>query len=250
MEIKELLEAKYREYNNVNFIETDPIYIPHQFTKKEDIEIAGFFAAILAWGQRPVIIKNSLKLMKWMDNAPHEFILNHKQEDLKPFYDFKHRTFNGEDCLFLIERLQNIYQKHDSLENAFFPGKIINIPENISEFKKLVFQEYPNIRTTKHIADPLKGSSAKRLNMFLRWMIRKDKSGVDFGIWEKASPADLYCPLDVHSGRVARKLGLLTRKQSDWKAVNELTINLRKLDPNDPVKYDYSLFGLGIFEGF
>ena len=248
--IVELLETKFRQYNHTDFIESDPISIPHRFSKKEDIEIAAFFAAILAWGQRPVIIRNSLKLMNWMENSPHEFILNHQPKDLIPFKTFKHRTFNGEDCLFFIETLQKIYSRYNSLENAFFPDKNIIVPENISNFKKLIFQDYQNIRTTKHIADPLKGSTAKRINMFFRWMVRKDGSGVDFGIWNKVSPADLYCPLDVHSGRVARKLGLLKRKQNDWRAVNELTANLRKLDPIDPVKYDFALFGLGIFEGF
>jgi uncharacterized protein (TIGR02757 family) len=250
-ELKDLLESKYYQYNQSEFIETDPIQIPHLFTKKQDIEIAGFLAATLAWGQRATILRNANKLMEWMDHSPFDFILNFESEDLNQFNTFKHRTFNGEDCRYFLMALQNIYKEFDSMENSFVSGSPdLNIPEMISDFKKLFFSISHQQRTEKHLADPMKGSAAKRINMFLRWMVRNDQFGVDFGIWEKISPSKLYCPLDVHSGNVARKLGLLSRNQSDWKAVEELTTQLRKFDSKDPVKYDFALFGLGVFEKF
>jgi uncharacterized protein (TIGR02757 family) len=246
-----LLETKYKQYNQPEFIETDPIQIPHLFTKKQDIEIAGFFAATLAWGQRITILKNATQLMEWMDYSPYDFIINFEYSDLKIFEGFKHRTYNGIDCIYFFKSLQYIYRKSLSLEDAFFLNSSnINVAENISNFKKLFFSLPHQIRTEKHLADPQKGSAAKRLNMFLRWMVRKDEHGVDFGIWNKIKPSELYCPLDVHSGNVARKLGLLNRKQDDWKAVEELTTQLKKFDKNDPVKYDFALFGLGVFEKF
>ena len=250
-ELSDLLESKYHQYNQTEFIETDPIQIPHLFIEKQDIEIAGFFAATLAWGQRSTILKNATQLMKWMDNSPFDFILNFESKDLNQFNTFKHRTFNGDDCRYFLLGLQNIYKKFDSMEDAFISdSEELYIPEMISNFKKTFFSLTHLQRTEKHMADPLKGSAAKRLNMFLRWMVRVDKFGVDFGIWKKISPSKLYCPLDVHSGNVARKLGILKRKQSDWKAVEELTSQLRKFDPEDPVRYDFALFGLGVFEKF
>ena len=250
-QLHDLLEVKYRQYNQPEFIATDPIQIPHQFSKKQDIEIAGFFAATLAWGQRSTILKNANQIMNWMHHVPHDFILNFEAVDLNAFENFKHRTFNGIDCIYFLTALQNIYRKYESLEDAFFPASFNkNIPENISYFKKLFFS-FPHLnRTEKHIADPLRSSAAKRLNMFLRWMVRKDDFGVDFGIWNKINASELFCPLDVHSGKIARKLGLLKHRQNDWKAVEELTSQLRNFDTYDPVKYDFALFGLGVFEKF
>ncbi len=257
-ELRDFLEEKYNQYNRTSFIETDPISIPHQFSRKEDIEISAFLTATIAWGQRKSIINNANKLMTLMDNAPHEFILNAKEKDLKPFEKFVHRTFNGTDTIFFILSLQNIYKKHRRLEKVF-RGK--DAKEAIIHFRKVFFSiPYPN-RTLKHISNPAENSAAKRINMFLRWMIRKDKRGVDFGIWNNIptlqrgqggflSSKKLMMPLDVHSGNVARKLGLLIRTQNDWKAVEELTNNLKTFDAKDPVKYDFALFGLGAFEKF
>lgn len=251
--LKELLETKTRQYNNLQFIATDPISIPHLFTKKEDIEISAFLAAAIAWGQRPTIIKNGHQLVEWMDLAPHDFIINFNENDLKPFKKFVHRTFNGEDCEFFLWSLKNIYQSYKTLENAFTSGFSIdepNVKQGIILFRRRFFEiEHPS-RSQKHIADPDRGSAAKRLNMFLRWMVRQDNTGVDFGIWTKILPSHLICPLDVHVANVARKLGLLSRKMNDWQAAEELTAVLKTFDKSDPVKYDFALFGLGIFENF
>jgi len=251
-ELKSFLDEKYDLYNRETFIETDPIQIPKAFSKKEDVEIAGFLASTIAWGQRPTIIKNAKKLMQWMDEAPHDFIMNAERSDLDIFADFKHRTFNGEDAIFFIKALQNIYKNHKGLEAVFSKPKIDggDAKDALAHFREVFFSIDHPARTEKHVSNVLKKSSAKRLNMFLRWMVRNDKRSVDFGIWQGLSPADLYLPLDVHTGRVGRKLGLLNRKQDDWPAVNEITSSLRQLDPNDPVKYDFALFGLGIFEKF
>jgi len=248
-EIYQLLEEKYNQFNRKSFIDSDPISIPHLFTKKEDIEIAAFISATIAWGQRKTIIKNATQFVELMDMEPYDFVLNHTEKDLQNFKNFKHRTFNNVDASYFIKALLNIYKNHKGLE-AVFAIDTQNMQQNIGEFKQLFFEiEHPK-RTTKHVSDPLKNSSAKRLNMFLRWMVRNDNRGVDFGIWKSINPAHLMCPLDVHSGNVARKLGLLLRKQNDWKAVEELTINLREFDKTDPIKYDFSLFGLGVFEKF
>ena len=250
-ELKSFLDQKVIQYNQPKFIESDPIQIPHQFSKKEDVEIAGFLTATIAWGKRQMIIKNANRMLELLDNAPYDFVLHHSDKDLQNLPHFVHRTFNLDDFKFFIQALQNIYNNHNGLEAVFSK----NITENntinaIHQFKK-VFFEIPHLqRTTKHVSDSLKGSAAKRINMFLRWMVRKDNNGVDFGIWNSISPSVLSCPLDVHSGNVARKLGLLTRKQNDAKALHELDNNLRKLDAKDPVKYDFALFGLGVFEGF
>jgi uncharacterized protein (TIGR02757 family) len=248
-DLYQLLEEKYDLYNRKRFIETDPISVPHLFSKKEDIEIAGFFAATLAWGQRTTIIKNAKKIMQFMDMAPHDFIINHSKPELKPFQKFVHRTFNAQDALFFIKALKNIYTNHKGLENVF---TLTNkpIPEKIGSFRNLFLSHNLDCRTAKHISNPLVGSSAKRLNMFLRWMVRNDKRGVDFGIWKKITPAELFCPLDVHSGRVARRLGILQTKQNNWKAVEELTQRLKTFNEKDPIRYDFALFGLGAFENF
>jgi uncharacterized protein (TIGR02757 family) len=248
-ELKDFLDEKVEQYNSPSFIETDPISIPHLFTKKEDIEIAGLFAASLAWGQRSVIIKNSKKLMEWMDYEPHQFVLMHQENDLHAFHQFTHRTFNGDDCVFFLRSLRNIYQNHGGLEKLFLFNKE-NIKFAISNFRETFLIQNPSHRAKKHISNPMTNSACKRLNMFLRWMVRKDTGKVDFGIWQKLHSENLMCPLDIHVGRVARKLGLLVRKQNDWKAVEELTQTLKKFDSNDPVKYDFALFGLGLYEDF
>jgi uncharacterized protein (TIGR02757 family) len=248
-DIKDLLELKFSQFNNPDFIETDPISVPHLFAKKEDIEIAGFFAATIAWGQRVTILKNARLLMQYMEDDPHEFILNAKKNDLTRFKKFVHRTFNGEDAIYFVNALQKIYLQHGGLEAVMskYPD---DLGKTISHFRKTFLETGKTSRTHKHVSDPMKNSSSKRICMYLRWMVRKDRSGVDFGIWNKLKPSQLYAPLDLHSGATARKLGLLTRKQDDWKAVTELTLELRKLDAKDPVKYDFALYGLGVFEGF
>ncbi|MFQ3296737.1 MAG: hypothetical protein ACI9JT_001493 [Polaribacter sp.] len=250
-ELKEFLDEKVILYNNPKFIASDPIQIPHFFSKKEDIEIAGFLTAIISWGNRTMIIRNSNKMMELLDNSPHDFILNHQEKDLKSLEGFVHRTFNYIDFQQFIKSLQHIYLHHGGLENALcITDHSKTYQTTINNFKSLFFEVEHQQRTQKHISDPLKNSAAKRINMFLRWMVRNDKSGVDFGLWNTHNPAHLSCPLDVHSGNVARKLKLLLRKQNDWKAVAELDENLRKLDATDPVKYDFALFGLGVFEKF
>lgn len=250
-ELKSFLNEKVNLYNNPKFIESDPIQIPHQFTKKEDIEIAGFLTATIAWGNRKSIIKNAHRMMELLDHSPFEFIMQHQDKDLDVLKPFVHRTFNGDDFTQFIKSLQHIYINHNGLEALFTKHAETNsLQQSINELKQSFF-EIPHLeRTKKHVSDPLKNSAAKRINMYLRWMVRKDNAGVDFGIWKSLSPAQLSCPLDVHSGNVARKLGLLKRKQNDAKALKELDDNLRQLDPKDPVKYDFALFGLGVFEGF
>jgi uncharacterized protein (TIGR02757 family) len=250
-ELKEFLDEKVILYNNPNFIESDPIQIPHLFSKKEDIEIAAFLTAIISWGNRTMIIRNSTKMMDLMYNSPHDFILNHQEKDLKRLQGFVHRTFNYLDLQQFIKSLQHIYKNYNGLENVLLIQDASTTYQTaIHHFKKVFFEIEHAQRTEKHISDPLKNSAAKRINMFLRWMVRDDKAGVDFGIWKTHNSAHLSCPLDVHSGNVARKLKLLLRKQNDWKAVSELDVNLRKLDKTDPVKYDFALFGLGVFEKF
>lgn len=250
-DLQEFLDDKVEKYNTYSFIESDPIQIPHQFSKKEDIEIAGFLSATIAWGNRTMIIKNSKRMMDLMDNAPFDFIMNHSKNDLKSTEGFVHRTFNHTDLQHFIKSLQHIYKNHKGLEYLLQPSELETDYKNAIAHLKSVFFEIPHeSRTQKHISNPLKNSAAKRINMFLRWMVRNDTTGVDFGIWKAHTPAHLSCPLDVHSGNVARKLKLLLRKQNDWKAVSELDNSLRKFDPLDPVKYDFALFGLGVFEKF
>lgn len=248
-ELKEFLDEKANYYENPKFIGTDPIQIPHRFSKKEDIEIIGFLVATIAWGNRKSIITNSNKLVELLENNPHDFVINHSQDDLKSLQTFVHRTFNGEDLSTFITALKHIYLKYDGLESVF-SNTIENqdLQTSIHHFKNRFFEVDHLPRTRKHVSDPLKKSAAKRINMFLRWMVRPADAGVDFGIWKSISPALLSCPLDVHSGRVARQLGLLKRKQNDASALAELDRNLRKFDPKDPVKYDFALFGLSAFE--
>lgn len=250
-DLKDFLDSKVVEYNHPRFIETDPIQVPHTFKIKEDIEIAGFLTASIAWGNRKSIIHNAYRMMQLLDRAPYDFIMNHKEDDLERLLPFVHRTFNGDDFIQFIKSLQHIYTNQGGLEHIFsVHAEPYSLQRAIHEFKKTFFEINHLRRTQKHLSDPLKGSAAKRLNMFLRWMVRDDNSGVDFGLWKKLNPSQLSCPLDVHSGNVARKLGLLHRKQNDAKALEELDASLRRLDSNDPVKYDFALFGLGVFEKF
>ncbi|MTI19856.1 TIGR02757 family protein [Fulvivirga sp. RKSG066] len=252
--LRDFLDLKYKQYNNPDFIRPDPVSIPHTYSKREDIEITGFWAAVLAWGQRKTIINKCKELFSLMDHAPHDFIINHSDNELKRLLNFKHRTFNSTDTLYFIEFFKWYYTTYESLEDAFFMSMSADdetIENGLIGFHNLFFSlpDYPD-RTRKHIATPARNSACKRINMFLRWMVRSDNNGVDFGIWNKIKPSQLVCPCDLHVDRVARKLGLITRKQTDWKTAIELTANLRKLDPEDPVKYDFALFGLGVEEKF
>lgn len=251
-DIQAFLEACVEKYNMPDFIADDPISIPHRFSKLQDIEIIGFWTAMLAWGQRKTIINNADRLIQLMDGAPYDFIVHHTELDRKKFLAFKHRTFQPTDTLYFLEFLQNFYQQHHSLEDAFarfMSPSIDTIEPALLGFHDLFFS-LPNApeRTRKHIATPARKSTCKRLNMFLRWMVRQDDRGVDFGLWERIQPAQLLMPLDVHVDRIARRFSLLERKQTDWQAVLELTERLRRYDPNDPVKYDFALFGLGVLE--
>lgn len=239
------------QYNRPEFIELDPIQIPHLYEDREDIEIAGFLTAVIAWGKRQSIIKSAGKMMSLMGNSPCDFVLHHKEQHLARMDGFVHRTFNSADLVCFIKALKYIYQKGEGLEGVFQKHQSgTSLQGAIHHLKKEFFSLPHPARTTKHLPDPLKGSAAKRINMFLRWMVRKDNNGVDFGIWGQISPSRLSCPLDVHTGRVARKLGLLRRKQNDATAVLELDHTLRSLDPQDPVKFDFALFGLGSYEDF
>jgi uncharacterized protein (TIGR02757 family) len=252
--LKDFLDKKVEEYNQPSFIKDDPICIPHSFTKKQDIEIAGLFAALFAWGNRTIIIKKSKELLQRMDDAPYDFVIHHNEQDLKKLLGFKHRTFNDTDLLYFIAFLNYHYNKYESLEAAFYKWmnkKDENVENGLNGFQQYFFslEDAPQ-RTKKHIASPAKNSSCKRLNMYLRWMVRRDNMGVDFGIWKKISPSQLVCPIDVHVARVATRFSLLTRKQVDWLAALELTSYLKELDSKDPAKYDFALFGLGVVEKF
>ena len=250
--LKHFLDVKADQYNRPEFIPNDPISIPHQFSKKQDIEIAGLFAATLAWGQRVTIVKNCHSLMEAMDQAPHDFILHHREVDLKKLEHFKHRTFNFTDLLYFLAFLRIYYRSHSSLEDLFVvnPGEA-TIEKGLVNFHDQFFSlsDFPS-RTQKHVSTPVRKSACKRLNMFLRWMVRDDGKGVDFGIWKKIKPSQLVCPCDLHVERVARKLGLIGRKPMNWQTALALTAKLRQFDPADPVKYDFALFGLGIEEKF
>ncbi|HAQ19038.1 MAG TPA: TIGR02757 family protein [Prolixibacteraceae bacterium] len=250
--IKTFLDQKVISFNRSTFIETDPIQVPKLFYTKENIEIAGFLAATLAWGQRPTIIRNAMRLIYLMNNNPIEFLMKTPEEEWGVFQNFKHRTFNGADCIYFLKSLKNIYLNHGGLEQVFTKGYQIenSIFGSLDYFRKVFFELDHLHRTEKHVSNVQKGAAAKRLNMFLRWMVRSDHAGVDFGLWKKIPASALLLPLDVHTGNVARKLGLLTRTQNDWKAVEEITAKLRKFDGDDPIKYDFALFGLGVFEKF
>ncbi len=249
-QLKQFLDEQVLKINTPGFIPADPISIPKLFTNKQDIEIIGFFAAILAWGQRVTILNNCKKLIELFENQPHEFIINSVPKDWQRFEGFVHRTFNSSDLLYFIDFFHQYYNEHESLEELFLQGlkkEDKNMEHSLNYFKVKFFERNIHLkRTEKHISSPAQNSACKRLNMYLRWMARKDNAGVDFGIWENIDPSLLLCPLDVHVGRTARQLGILTRPQDDWKAVIELTSNLKKLDKFDPVKYDFALYGMGI----
>lgn len=257
-DLKKFLDRKVIEFNNPSFIKEDPVSIPHLFSKKQDIEIAGFFAAIFAWGIRKTIINKCKLLMQLMDNAPYDFCVYHSDNDLKRLERFCHRTFNDTDLLYFISFFKFHYSNYKSLETAFFNNLTIRqsnnshvIEDSLNYFYQYFFSLQDVVqRTKKHIASPQRNSSCKRLNMYLRWMVRNDHKGVDFGIWKKISPSRLICPIDLHVARVARYFNLLKRKQTDWLAAIELTEALRKMDKNDPVKYDFALFSLGVLEGY
>ena len=249
-ELKDFLDVKVTEFNTTSFIEPDPISIPHRFSLKEDIEISGFLASTIAWGNRKIITKNGHKMMDLLGESPYDFVMSHEEHQLERLEGFVHRTFNAVDFKYFITALKHIYTNKGGIEAIFRQYQTENsLQPAIHAFNTIFFEIAHQERTRKHVADPMKGSVAKRINMYLRWMCRKDNAGVDFGIWD-ISPSKLSCPLDIHSGNVARKLGILSRTQNDGKALLELDNNLRILDPNDPVKYDFALFGLGIYEGF
>lgn len=251
-ELKDFLEENYYYFNRKNFIQKDPIQVPHSFDKREDIEIAAFLTATIAWGSRPVIIRNAKNLLCNMPDGPYEFLMNADANQLESYNYFKHRTFNGVDCVFFLKSLKNIYKHHGGLKKLFEETYLLSgsIPDSIRHFRNIFFSiPFPG-RTVKHIANIDKGAAAKRINMFLRWMVRKDEMGVDFGLWDKIPSSALYIPLDVHTAKVSRELGLLKRTQNDWKAVGELTNELRKIDPLDPVKYDFALFGISAIQKF
>lgn len=252
--LQNLLKQKAKQYNQPDFIAKDPIVIPHRFSKQQDIEIAGFFAAILAWGNRTTIINSTNKLMAWMEEAPHQFMLQHQESDLKKMMHFAHRTFNATDLFYFIAFFKFHYSKHDSLEDAFVPEKKYKHPNTeqaLVHFHNYFFslEDYPE-RTKKHIATPARKSACKRLNMYLRWMVRKDNMGVDFGIWKKINASQLICPLDVHVANVAHRFGLLPNTNSNWQNAIVLTEHLKTLNDKDPSLYDYALFGLGAEERF
>jgi len=250
-DLKEFLDEKVELYNRPVFIESDPISIPHQFAKKKDIEIAGFLAATISWGNRKIILRNANRMMELLDHSPYEFIMNSSNDQIEMIKRFVHRTFNSTDLIYFLKALQNIYRHKGGLETIFKTYQTSDsLQPAIHELRKIFFELSHEKRTERHVSDPCKGSAAKKLNMYLRWMIRNDNKGVDFGIWRSIPPAILSCPLDIHSGTVARKLGILTRKQNDTKAVAELDLFLRGMDAEDPVKYDFALFGLGVFERF
>jgi uncharacterized protein (TIGR02757 family) len=246
-ELKDFLDEKADIYNNLEFIQDDPIQIPHRFSLKQDVEIAGFLSATISWGNRKSIIKSAEKMLDIMGNSPYDFVMNYSENDLNSIKDKSiHRTFNGEDFAYFIKQFNKIYKENESLENLFL------INENESNFQHSIERFRQNFlgvekhRTHKHVSSPYKNSSSKRIIMFLRWMTRKDNRGVDFGIWKNIDQKFLSIPLDVHTGNISRKLGLISRTQNDWKTVEELDVVIRKFDETDPAKYDFALFGLGV----
>lgn len=251
IELKEFLDEKVSKYNTIDFIESDPISVPHKYSGKEDIEIAGLLAATISWGNRKMIVKNAHRMLDLIGESPYDFVMSHKKSQLARFEGYVHRTFNAVDLIYFITALKHIYKNKGGLEAVFHShAEKDSLQPAIHHFRQVFFEIPHPERTMKHVSDPFNGSAAKKINMYLRWLVRKDKCGVDFGIWKSINASQLSCPLDVHSGNIARKLGLLTRTQNDAKAVAELDVNLRLLDSNDPVKYDFALFGLGIFEKF
>ena len=250
-ELKDFLDYKVEQYNTPEFITDDPISIPHRFKRKEDIEIAGLLVSTISWGSRKGIVKSGNRMIDILGESPFDFVMSHNRTQLARLEGFVHRTFNDADLAYFIRALKHVYEAKGGIESIFHAhAEKESLQRAINQFKAIFFELQHPERTLKHIGDPIKGSAAKKMNMYLRWMVRKDKNGVDFGIWQTVKPSQLSCPLDVHSGNVARKLGLLKRKQNDAVALAELDKALRQLDKRDPVKYDFALFGLGIFENF
>lgn len=244
-ELKDYLDFKVEQYNSPIFISSDPIQLPHHFSQKEDIEIVAFLVSTIAWGNRVAIIKSGEKLLKLMGDSPYDFVMNYDEQNLN---DFVHRTFNKTDLNFFLLSLKNIYRNYNGLEHVFRADNEGSVKERIISFRNVFLLQNHEIRSEKHLSNPGKNSAAKRINMFLRWMVRNDGKGVDFGIWNSLAPSQLYLPLDVHTGNIARSLGILNRKQNDWHALEEIMTTLHKFDPVDPVKYDFALFGIGAFE--
>lgn len=245
--IKLLLDLKYQKFNTTDFIKTDPVQIPHTFHRKEDIEISSFLTCTIAWGKRQMIIRNANRLMDLMERSPYDFLMNSSRDEWASLGSFVHRTFQAVDLMYFLDALSRIYRDCGGLENVFNEGYSKGgVYEALIHFRKVFMQWSPPDRTNKHVSNPGKGSAAKRLNLFLMWMVRRDEIGVHFGLWPEISMADLLIPLDVHVGRVSRSLGLLNRTANDWKSAEELTSVLREFDPDDPVKYDFSLFGMGL----
>ena len=250
-DLKDFLDEKSYQYESLEFIKDDPILIPHSFTKKEDIEISGFITSVISWGNRKSIINSAKKIIEFMDYSPFDFILNHTNKDLYKEKESIHRTFNSTDLNYFIVSLKRIYKDYNGLEDILSNNSNGNdLQKRISTFKEIFFSLDHPTRTRKHLPSPIDGSSAKRFNMFLRWMVRSNEKGVDFGLWNKIDKSELSLPLDVHTGRIARLLGLLKRNTNDSKAVEEINLKLREMDPKDPVKYDFALFGLGVYENF
>lgn len=244
---KALLDEAYDRLARPDFCQGDPVQVPRSFTRKEDREVMGFFTATIAWGQRKTIITNARRLAELMDGKPFDFVMGADNMDLSRLDRFAHRTFNGTDARQFVLSLRSLYRMHGDLEGAFLAnGRIDDMAAAIGRFKQRFFTGEHALRTRKHVADPSRGSNAKRINMFLRWMVRPDDRGIDMGLWKRVPTKALHVPLDVHTGRVARELGLLQRGQDDWKSVIELTEALRQLDPVDPIRYDIALFGLGV----
>lgn len=251
-ELLQFLEEKHLQYNNPSFIESDPISIPHSFSTDKDREVSGFLAAAISWGRRDLILRSSRRLLEMMDMSPYEYVMSSSDKDLIRLSGFVHRTFNGSDCISFMKGLKNVYSSYPGMEDVIIEGMGDgrSLASGLSNLRKVFFSDHHEKRAEKHFADVLAGSAGKRLFMFLRWMVRSDSRGVDFGIWRKIKASELFIPLDFHSGNTARKLGILTRRVNDWKAVEELTQVLREFDRDDPVKYDFALFGLGVNEKF
>lgn len=246
-DLRQVLDEAYEQYARPSFAEHDPIQVPRSFPQRVDAEVIGFLTATIAWGQRKTIITNAWKLVHLMDDAPHDFVMNASAGELRRMEGFVHRTFNSVDMVHFVKGLRHVYRTYGGLEEAFLEnGTLGSMDEGIHRFKQRFFEPLHQPRTQKHVADPAKGSNAKRINMYLRWMVRPNDRGVDLGLWQRIRPAQLMVPLDVHTGRVGRELGLLRRTQDDWKAVEELTAALRTFDAEDPVKYDIALFGIGV----
>lgn len=252
-EVKEYLDALCLKYNCAEFIDQDPVSVPHRYTRPEDVEIAGFLAATIAWGRRPLIVRNAMRMMELMDDAPYQYVTQSAASDWTTLMPFVHRTFNGGDFVYFVRALQYIYLSQGGLGGFFRASyrRHETLRAVLSEFWQLFFSPElePRSAHTRHLSSVDKGAACKRLNMYLKWMVRSDRNGVDFGLWNDAIPSSaLYLPLDVHTANTSRALGLLGRRQNDWRAVEEITSVLRDFDAADPVRYDYALFCAGIYK--